>query len=186
VDFRPDAPLYREASVPAYICPDISAARPDTSQYSTKLQILSKIKYGKIAAIIQKTWIPVQTRFSLRQVRNSNSTVQTSVCHGSDARSTDMEIACRRSTVRTATPLARTREALIRKLLAANVRSSRRPCLTVQTRLSNRKDFQRKSQKLWSHSCPSGRPMSTVQTAPVFIRSVAHLNPQPINRGPWA
>jgi hypothetical protein len=59
---------------------------------------LYKSKYGKIAAT-------VRTRYSLRQVRNSNSTVQTSVCHGSDARSTDMEIVCRRSTVRTAIPM---------------------------------------------------------------------------------
>jgi hypothetical protein len=36
------------------------------------------------------------------------------------------------------------------------------------------------------HSCLSGGPMSTVRMAPVFIKAVAHLNPQPINRGPWA
>jgi hypothetical protein len=75
---------------------------------------------------------------------------------------------------------------LIWKLLAAEVRPSGRQCLTVQTRLSNKEDFQRKSQNLWSHSCPSGRPMSTVRTALVVIKAVAHLNPQPINRGPWA
>jgi hypothetical protein len=32
VDFRPDPPLYREASVPACIRPDDLAARPDDSQ----------------------------------------------------------------------------------------------------------------------------------------------------------
>jgi hypothetical protein len=32
VDFRPDPPLYREASVPACIHSDVSAARPDDSQ----------------------------------------------------------------------------------------------------------------------------------------------------------
>jgi hypothetical protein len=42
VDFHPDPLLYREAYVPACIRPDISAARPDASEYSTKLQILSK------------------------------------------------------------------------------------------------------------------------------------------------
>jgi hypothetical protein len=47
---------------------------------------------------------------------------------------------------------------------------------TVRTRLSNRKDFQRKSQKLWSHRCPSGRPTSTVRTAPTYFTTVAHLN----------
>jgi hypothetical protein len=27
--------------------------------------------------------------------------------------------------------------------------------------------------------------MSTVWTSPIFIKAVAHLNPQPINRSPW-
>jgi hypothetical protein len=67
VDFRPNPLLYREASVPACIRPDVSAARPDASQYSTKLQILSKFIYGKIDATVRTTWIPVRTRFSLRQ-----------------------------------------------------------------------------------------------------------------------
>jgi len=43
-------------------------------------------------------------------------------------------------------PMVRTREALVRKLLVADMRPSGRQCLTVRTRLSNRKDFQRKSQ----------------------------------------
>jgi len=65
---------------------------------------------------------------------------------------------------------------LIWKLLAAGVRPSGRQCLTVRTWLSIRKDFQRKSQKFWSHSCPFGRPMSTVWTALVYFTTVAHLN----------
>jgi len=67
VDFRPDPPLYREASVPACIRPDVSAARLDPSQYSIKLQILSKFKYGKIAATIRMTWIPVWACSFIRQ-----------------------------------------------------------------------------------------------------------------------
>jgi len=67
VYFYPDPSLHREASIPACIRPDVSAARPDASQYSTKLQILSKFIYGKIDATVQATWIPVWTRFSLRQ-----------------------------------------------------------------------------------------------------------------------
>jgi len=66
VDFRPDPSLHREASVPACIRPDVSAARPNASQYSTKLHILSKFNYGKIDATARTTWIPVRTRFSLR------------------------------------------------------------------------------------------------------------------------
>jgi len=37
-----------------------------------------------------------------------------------------------------------------------------------------------------SHSCLFGRPMTTVRTAPSFIKPDAHLSPQPINRGPCA
>jgi hypothetical protein len=44
VEFRPDLSLCREAFVPACIRPDVSVARPDSFQYSTKFQILSKFK----------------------------------------------------------------------------------------------------------------------------------------------
>jgi hypothetical protein len=37
-----------------------------------------------------------------------------------------------------------------------------------------------------SHSCPSGRPLSTVRKAPAYNTAVAHYVPQPINRGLWA
>jgi hypothetical protein len=99
------------------------------SVFNQASDFLSKSKYGKIAATVRTKWIPVRTP----------------VYHGPDARTTDMEIACRRSTFWMAILLVRTREALIRKLLAADVRPSERQCLTVWTRLLNRKDFQRKS-----------------------------------------
>jgi hypothetical protein len=47
-----------------------------------------------------------------------------------------------RATIRTAIPLGPDMRSLIWKLLAADVRPSGRQCLTVRTRLSNRKDFQ--------------------------------------------
>jgi len=67
VDFRLDPPLYQEASVPVCIRPNVSAGHPNASQYSIKLQILSKFIYGKIDETVRTTWIPVWTRFSLRQ-----------------------------------------------------------------------------------------------------------------------
>jgi hypothetical protein len=118
------------------------------------------------------TWITVRTRYSLRQVWNSNSTVQTSVCHGQDARSTNMEIACRRSTVQTAInhgPDVRS--------LSKEITCSRRAI--VRTTVPHHPDpalkherFSVKISEFWSHSCPSGRPMSTIRTAPVFIVSI--------------
>jgi hypothetical protein len=99
VDFRPDPPLYREASVPACIHSDVLAARPDASQYSTKFQVLSKFIYGKIAATVRTMWIPVRTRFSLRQESQFKFN-RPDVCqHGPNARSTYMKIADSTSTV---------------------------------------------------------------------------------------
>jgi hypothetical protein len=61
---------------------------------------------------------------------------------------------------------------------------------TVQTTMSHRLDaaikqerFSAKISEILSHSCPSGRFRSTVRTVSVLITAVAHLNPQPINRG---
>jgi hypothetical protein len=115
-----------------------------------------------------------------------------------DARSTGMEIACSRSPVRTAILLVWTREAFIRKLLAADVRpygifgrpngrmSAISNFLIKASRVQTMKDFQRKSRNFWSHSCPSGRPMTTVRMAPNFNKPDAHLSHQPINKGPCA
>jgi hypothetical protein len=92
VDFLLDLPLYREASVPACIRSDVSATRSDGSQYSTKLQILSKFIYEKIAATVLTMWIPVRTRFSLMQESQFKFN-RLDVCqHGPDARLTDMEL----------------------------------------------------------------------------------------------
>jgi hypothetical protein len=42
--FRPDPILYREVSMPACIHPDVSAGRPDASQYSISFRFLSKFQ----------------------------------------------------------------------------------------------------------------------------------------------
>jgi hypothetical protein len=102
-------------------------------------------------ALIHKASIAIQIQTSGRQSAWSG--------HG-----------CIRLTVRTPFLLVRTRGAFIWKLLAADVRPSRRQCLTVWTWLSNRKDFQRNFLEFRSHSCLSGRPMTTVRTAPSFIK----------------
>jgi len=97
VDFRPDPLLYWEAFVPACIRSNFSAARPDASQYLTKLQILSKFIYGKIDATVRTTWIPVRTRFSLRHELQFKF-------NRPDACASNMEIADLTSTVRTTIP----------------------------------------------------------------------------------
>jgi len=116
------------------------------SVFDQALDFLSKSKYGKIVATVWTMWILIWTRYSLSQVRNSNSTIRTPVYHGPDARSTDMEIACSRSPVRTAILLVRTCEAFIRKLFAADMWPFGLQGNTVRTRILNMKDFQGKSQ----------------------------------------
>jgi hypothetical protein len=149
-------------------------------------------------------WFPVRTRSYIRQesqfkyhhpdaratnmeIADSTSTIRTPAPHGPDARIADMEIVCLSSAVRTLIPHGPDVRSLIWKLLATNVRPFERQCLTVRTRLLNRKDFQRNSQKILLHCCRSERPRFTVETASVHISAaVAHSAPQPINRGPWA
>jgi len=147
---------------------------------------LSKIKHGKIAATVWTTWILVRTCYSLRQVRNSNSTARTPAYHGPDARMTDMEIACSRSPVWTAIPLGPDAQSLSKEITCSGR-------ATVWITVSHRPDaalkqerFSAKISKFWSHSCPSERPMTTVRMAPSFIKPDAQLSPQPINRGPCA
>jgi len=95
---------------------------------------------------------------------------------GLDARASDMEIRCIGSTVRTTIPLVRTREALIWKLLAAEVRPYGRQGTTVWKRLKTGKNF-REIFESRSHNWPSERPMTTVRTAPRFYQARRSFEP---------
>jgi hypothetical protein len=107
-----------------------------------KLQdFFPKHSYGKIAATIRTTWIPVRTRSFIRQVSQFKSRRLDDGLHGSDVRVSDMEIACIKLTVRTIIPLVWMREAFIWKLLVADVRPFGQGT-TVRTQLRNRKEFQ--------------------------------------------
>jgi hypothetical protein len=48
VSSRPDPPLYREASVPACIRPDLSTSRSDVHQWSISFRFFPSSEYGKI------------------------------------------------------------------------------------------------------------------------------------------
>jgi len=127
-------------------------------------------------------WIPVRIRSSIRQATHSKFRLPDDSINGPDARATYMEIACIKSTVWTTIPLVRMRKALIWKLRAAEVRPSGRQGNTIRTCLKSGKTFSEILESQ-SYSCPSGRLMSTIRTAPRFIKPDAHLNLQPINRG---
>jgi hypothetical protein len=118
------------------------------------------------------------------EIVDSTSTIRTPAFHGPDARTVNMEIACWRLTIRTAIPLGPNVRSLIWKLLVADVRPSRRRCLTVRTRLSN---------KIFSEISEIMVLQLFVRTAHVHCLDYAHIfysrrpfEPQPINRGPWA
>jgi len=62
---------------------------------------------------------------------------------------------------------------------------------TVRTTGQHRPDAALKQERFLAkflefrlHSCPSERPMTTIRMAPSFIKPDAHLNCQPINKGP--
>jgi len=107
-----------------------------------------KHRYGKIDVTVQTTWILLQMHSSLREVSQFKSRRPDDGPHGPDARASDMEIACIKSTVRTTIPLVWMSEAFIRKLLAVEVQLSGRQGTIVWTQLKNRKDFQRNSQEV--------------------------------------
>jgi len=107
-----------------------------------KLQdFFPKHSYGKITIIVWTTWIPVRTRSSIRQILQFKSRRLNVSHHCPDSQASDMEIPYIRSAVRTTILLVRTREALVWKLLAAEVRQSGRQDTTVRTRLKIGKNF---------------------------------------------
>jgi len=125
--------------------------------------------YGKTTETVRTMWIPVGMRSSIRQVVHSKSKRLDASLHGPDARATYMEIASIRSTIQTTIPMVRTCEALIWKLRVAKVPPSGRQGNIVQTWLKSGKNFS-KILESRSHSCPSGRLMSTVRTAPRYFK----------------
>jgi hypothetical protein len=179
--------LYVEKLRTASTCirPDVSAARPDDSQCSIKASgFLSKTQIwedcyncpddmdSRPDALIHKASIAIQIQTFGRQSSSSERVcIKYGNCvhhinrpddhpPGPEARSLYMEITCsERVTVRT-------------------TRQHRPDAALKQER------FSAKFLKFQSHSCPSGRPMTTIWTAPNFIKANAHLNYQPINRGP--
>jgi hypothetical protein len=135
---------------PACIRPDVSAARPDASRYSTSLRFSPSSDKGKIDQPSRWCSIPSGRASPLGKNHNSNITVRTSVnldpdaratnmeiddststvrtitSHGPDAHIVDMEIACWSLAVRTLILHGPNARSLIRKLLAADVRPSGR------------------------------------------------------------
>jgi hypothetical protein len=95
----------------------LSSSSGRLSVFDQASDFLSKFIYGKIATTVRTTWITVQIRSSIKQESQFKF-------NRPDAHTIDMEIACRRSTIRTAILMVRTCEAFIWKLLAADVRPS--------------------------------------------------------------
>jgi len=93
------------------------------------------------SAAVQTMWIPVRTRSSIRQVAHSKFRRPDHGLHGLNARASYMEIAYIRFIIRTTVFMVRTRQALIWKLCAAEVRPSGRQGNTVWTWLNSGKNL---------------------------------------------
>jgi len=143
VSYRPDLPLCREASICSNLHPSrhFSSTSGRHSVFDQLWDFLPKHSYGKIAATVRTTWIPVRTRSSIRHVSHLKSRRPDVSPLGPDALESDMEIACIRSTVWTTIPLVRTCEALLWKLLATEVRPFGRQDSTVRSQLKSGKNF---------------------------------------------
>jgi hypothetical protein len=170
--FRSDLPLCQEASNCSILHPfgRFSSTSGWHSVFDQLWDFLPKHRYGKIAATVRTMWIPIWMRSSIRQVAHSKFKRPDVNLYGPDEWAIYMEIVCIKSTVRTTIPLVRTREASIWKLRTAEVRPSGCQGNTVRMRLKSGKNFS-KILESRSHSCPSGRLMSTVQTTPRFYQA---------------
>jgi hypothetical protein len=65
--FRPDPATVSRRFYPACIRLDVSAERPDASQYSISFIFLFKFQEREDHLTVRTMWYPVQTRVSLRQ-----------------------------------------------------------------------------------------------------------------------
>jgi hypothetical protein len=81
--FRPDLSLCQEVSncSSLHLSGRFSSTSGQLSVYNKLQDFFPKHSYGKIAATVRTTWIPIQTRLSIRQVPHSQpvSMVQTRV-----------------------------------------------------------------------------------------------------------
>jgi hypothetical protein len=129
-----------------------------------KLQdFFPKHRYGKIAATIRMTWIPVWTCLSIRQVSQFKSRRPEASQHGPEAHTSDMKIACIKSTIWTTFPPVRTHKAFIRKLLVAEVRLFGRGASPSERGSKTGKNFSEILGKLIAQL--------SVQTAPSFYQA---------------
>jgi hypothetical protein len=176
--FHPDLPLCREYSNCSSLHPSRSFSST-SGQFSVfdKLQdFFPKHSYGKITATIRTTWIPVQTRSSIRQVSHSNPDVWTMVL------------------------MVRTRVHQIWKVHASN-QPSRQPSscsgrakpwygnylqrkcdrpddmASLFGRNSKQERISAKFLESRSHSCSSGCPMTTIRTTPRFYQARRSFEP---------
>jgi hypothetical protein len=113
--FRLDLPLCQEASnySSLHLSERFSRTSGQHLVFDQLWDFFPKHRYGRIAATVRTMWNLVQTGSSIRQVSHSKSKRPDASQHGPDARASDIEIACIRSTVRTTIPLVWTREALV-------------------------------------------------------------------------
>jgi hypothetical protein len=199
VDFCPDPPLYREASVLACIRPDDSAACPDDVQWSISFKFFFQVQIredwcnrpddvdSRPDALIHKARIAIQIQPSGHQSAWSGCAFNR---YGNYVFNFNRPDACLLCSGRALNSYGNC-------VLKINYSDGHPPwsgCVkpymeitcsgraTVRTQLSNRKDFQRKSQKFCrtivrpdDSGSPSGRRPYISQQSPIWT----------LSRGPW-
>jgi hypothetical protein len=65
--FHPDPYCIEKFSMPACVCPDVSVACPDASQYSISFWFLSKFQEREDQSTVWTMWYPIRMRVSVRQ-----------------------------------------------------------------------------------------------------------------------
>jgi hypothetical protein len=140
--FRPDLPLCQEALNCSKLHPSgrLSNTSGRRSVFDQLWDFSPKNRYGKTATTARTMCLPVRTISFIRQVVHTKFNCPDVILHGPDAQASYMEIASINSIVRMLGQ-HRPNAALFKKEYHAN----------LESRL---------------HSCPSGRLMSTVWTAP--------------------
>jgi hypothetical protein len=126
-----------------------------------RLSVFNKLKdffpkhrYGKTAATVRTTCVPVRMLSYIRQVMHTNLKCPDVSLHGRDAQASYMEIACIGSTIQTSAFMVQTLISLIWKLCTAKVQQSEGN--TVRTQPYSGKNIVR----IWKAGCTVVRTVS--------------------------
>jgi hypothetical protein len=202
MDFHPDHPLYREASVPACIRPDVSAARPKDVRWSISFIFSFQVQIRedwcnrqddvdfRPDALIHKARIAIQIQPSGRQSAWNGRTINR---YGNCVFNFNHLDACLSWSGRVLNRYGNCVLKINRPdghppwsgRLKSYMEITCSGCATVRTTVPHLPDAALKQERFWVKNLRNSVAQLSVWTTSLLITAVAHLNPQPINRGLW-